>query len=107
MSDHENIVLDKSYRFAIRIVKMYQHLSSEKKEYVFSKQVLRSGTSTGENAEEAVGGISKADFRAKMSIAYKKARETEYWLRLLHNTGCSCIDYNRPQRIIENFVFDY
>ncbi len=87
MSDRENIVLSKSYRFAIRIVKMYQHLSSEKKEYILSKQVLRSGTSIGANAEEAVGGISKADFKAKMSIAYKEARETEYWLRLLHDTG--------------------
>jgi four helix bundle protein len=83
----ENIVLDKSYKFAVRIVKMYQFLSSEKREYVLSKQILRSGTSIGANAEEAVGGISKADFRAKMSIAYKEARETDYWLRLLNDSG--------------------
>ncbi len=64
---------------------MYQHLSSEGKEYIFSNQVLRSGTSIGSDAMEAVGGILKADFKAKMSIAYKEARETEYWLRLLHD----------------------
>ncbi len=65
---------------------MYQHLSSDKKEYILSKQVLRSGTAIGANIEEAIGGISKADFKAKMSIAYKEARETEYWLRLLKET---------------------
>jgi four helix bundle protein len=87
MNENENIVLTKSYNFAVRIVKMYQHLSTEKKEYVLSKQILRSGTSIGANTEEAVGGISKADFRAKMSIAYKEARETDYWLRLMNDTG--------------------
>ena len=87
MSENENVVLTKSYNFAVRIVKMYQHLSSEKKEFVLSKQILRSGTSVGANIEEAIGGISKADFRAKMSIAYKEARETDYWLRLLKDTG--------------------
>ncbi len=86
MSDNENIILKKSYDFAIRIVKMYRHLSVEKKEYVLSKQVLRSGTSIGANVEEAIGGISKADFKAKMGIAYKEARETDYWLRLLNDT---------------------
>ena len=80
---NENVILKKSYEFAVRIVRMYQHLSKEKKEYMLSKQVLRSGTSIGANAEEAVGGISKADFKAKMSISYKEA----YWLRLLHDTG--------------------
>lgn len=86
MSENENVVLTKSYNFAVRIVKMYQHLSSKKKEFVLSKQILRSGTSIGANIEEAIGGISKADFRAKMSIAYKEARETDYWLRLLKDT---------------------
>lgn len=87
MEEKQNIVLTKSYSFAVRIVKMYQHLSSEKKEYILSKQVLRSGTSIGANVEEAIGGISKADFKSKMSIAYKEARETDYWLRLLKDTG--------------------
>ncbi|RLD28713.1 MAG: four helix bundle protein [Bacteroidetes bacterium] len=57
-----------------------------KKEYVLSKQILKSGTSIGANVEEAIGGISKRDFRAKMSISYKEARETHYWLRLLKET---------------------
>ncbi len=81
-----NVIKEKSYSFAIRIVKLYKHLSQEKKEFILSKQVLRSGTSIGANVEEAIGGISKADFRAKLSIAYKETRETIYWLRLLKDT---------------------
>lgn len=82
----ENLIKDKSFDFAVRIVNLYKHLSREKKEFVLSKQLLRSGTSVGANVEEAVGGISKADFRAKLGTAYKEARETGYWLRLLHAT---------------------
>ena len=82
----ENVVKDKSFDFAVRIVNLYKHLSQEKKELVLSKQLLRSGTSVGANVEEAVGGVSKADFKAKLGIAYKEARETNYWLRLLHAT---------------------
>ncbi len=82
----ENIVQTKSYAFAVRIVRLYQHLSSSKKEFVLSKQVLRSGTSIGANVEEAIGGQSRADFVSKLSIAYKEARETCYWLRLLKDT---------------------
>lgn len=82
----ENVVKDKSFDFAVRIVNLYKHLSQEKKEFVLSKQLLRSGTSVGANVEEAIGGVSKADFRAKLGIAYKEARETTYWLRLLHAT---------------------
>ncbi len=70
-----NIIKEKSYSFAIRIVKLYKHLSQEKKEFILSKQVLRSGTSIGANVEEAVRGISKAEFRAKLSIAYKERLE--------------------------------
>lgn len=77
----ENIILDKSKAFALRIIKLYQFLCETKKEYVLSKQVLRSGTSIGANAQ------SKADFYAKMYIAYKEANETEYWLELLHKSG--------------------
>ncbi len=77
---------EKSYAFAVRVVRMYRHLSKEKREFVLSKQVLRSGTSIGANVEEAIGGVSKKDFAAKMSIAYKEARETSYWLRLLRET---------------------
>ena len=83
----ENIIQTKSYAFAVRIVRLYQHLSVEKKEFVLSKQVLRCGTSSGANVEEAIGGQSRADFVSKMSIAYKETRETSYWLRLLKDTG--------------------
>ncbi|MEN9523761.1 MAG: hypothetical protein RL065_2138 [Bacteroidota bacterium] len=82
----ENIILEKSFSYAVRVTKMYQYLTKEKKEFVLSKQVLRSGTSVGANVEEAIGGFSKADFNAKMSIAYKECRETLYWLRLLKET---------------------
>lgn len=82
----ENVVKDKSFDFAVRIVNLYKHLSQEKKEFVLSKQLLRSGTSVGANVEEAIGGVSKPDFKAKLGTAYKEARETKYWLRLLHAT---------------------
>ncbi|WP_321514826.1 four helix bundle protein [Marinifilum fragile] len=83
---YQNIIVEKSYQFAIRIVKLCQYLNKEKKEFVLSKLLLRSGTSIGANVEEAIGGISKKDFTAKMSIAYKEASETNYWIRLLKDT---------------------
>ncbi len=83
----ENIILNKSKAFAIRIIKLYQYLCNEKKEYILSKQVMRSGTSIGANAKEASQGQSKADFYAKLHIALKEASETEYWLELLHESG--------------------
>ena len=83
----ENVVQKKSYAFALRIVKLYRWLCEEKKEYVLSKQLLRSGTSIGANVEEAIGGQSEKDFLSKMTIAYKKARETHYWIRLMHDSG--------------------
>ena len=82
----ENVIQDKSYNFAIRIVKLYKHLSEEKREFVLSKQLLRSGTSIGANVEEAIGGQSRKDFFAKLTIAYKEARESKYWIRLLKDT---------------------
>ncbi|WP_227875122.1 four helix bundle protein [Oceanisphaera profunda] len=87
MMAQDNNVLNKSFEFSIRIVKLYQHLSKEQKEYVLSKQLLRSGTSIGANINEAQAGQSKADFASKMSIASKEARETKYWLELLCATG--------------------
>jgi len=83
----DNIVQEKSYQFAVRIVKLYKYLCEEKKEYTLSKQLLRSGTSIGANIEEAIGGQSEKDFFAKLTIAYKEARETHYWLRLLTDTA--------------------
>ena len=78
-----SVLLDKSLLFAARIVKLYRYLSKEKKETVISKQIVRSATSIGANANEAVYGISKADFIAKLQISLKETAETEYWLRLL------------------------
>jgi len=82
-----NILLEKSYKFSIRIIRLYQHISKLKKEYVLSKQILRSGTSIGANIEETIGAQSIKDFRARLSIAYREARETNYWLRLLRDSG--------------------
>ena len=83
----DNAVQIKSYDFALRIIKVYKHLSQEKKEFVLSKQLLRSGTSIGANMEEAQGVYSKKEFLSKVAIAYKEARETRYWIRLLHSTS--------------------
>jgi four helix bundle protein len=81
-----NLVLEKAFRFAVRIVKLTQHLQ-DKKEFILSKQLLRSGTSIGANVNEAQAGQSKKDFIAKMCIASKEARETKYWLDLLVETS--------------------
>ena len=79
--------MEKSYAFAVRIVKASRYLTEEKKAYVLSRQLLKSGTSIGANVEEAIGAQSKKDFFAKLSISYKEARESHYWLRLLRDTG--------------------
>ncbi len=84
---NENVIQEKSYAFALKIVKLYQHLVEQKKEYLLSGQLLRSGTSIGANVEEAIGAQAGRDFSAKMSIAYKEARETDYWLRILRDSG--------------------
>lgn len=84
----DNIIQIKSYAFLIRIINLYKFLISEHKEYVLSKQLLRCGTSIGAYIEEAIGGQSKKDFIAKLSIAYKEAREAHYWIRLLRDTDC-------------------
>ena len=81
-----NVIQKKSFAFAVRIVKLYKYLCEDKKEFILSKQLLRSGTSIGANVEEAIGGQSEKDFFAKLTISYKEARETHYWLRLLKAT---------------------
>ncbi len=86
MGTSNSIAYDKAYKFAIRIVKAYKYLTSEKKEYVLSKQLLRSGTSIGANLAEANGAISPQEFSSKVSIAYKETLETKYWLSLLKDT---------------------
>jgi four helix bundle protein len=78
----ESIVQQKAFAFAIRIVKLYQFLT-KKREFVLSKQILRSGTSIGANLEEAQGSQTRKDFRSKMTLVYKEARETRYWILLL------------------------
>lgn len=82
----DNVVVNKSFKFAIDTVTIYKYLC-EKNEYVLSKQLLRSGTSIGANIREAIDGQSKKDFLAKMNISLKEARETEYWIELLIETG--------------------
>jgi four helix bundle protein len=83
----ENVLKEKSYKFALRTVKLYQYLADEKKEFVMSKQVLRSGTSIGANIEEANQGQSKLDFIHKLSISQKESFETHYWIRLLRDSN--------------------
>jgi four helix bundle protein len=82
----ENVIVKKSLDFAVRVVNLYKYLYDERKEYVMSKQLLRSGTSVGANVREAVNAQSKRDFVAKMNISLKEAAETEYWLELLRKT---------------------
>jgi len=81
------MIADKSYRFAVRIVKLCQYLRDRKREYILSQQLERSGTSIRANVTEGQQGQSRADFVAKMSVALKETSETKYWLSLLHDTG--------------------
>lgn len=81
-----NVIQRKSFAFAVRVIRLYRHLLERKTDVVLIRQMLRSGTSIGANVEEAIGGQSKWDFIAKMSISCKEARETDYWLRLLAET---------------------
>lgn len=83
----DNILKNKSFDFAVRTVNLYKYLQDKKREFVLSKRLLRSGTSIGANVEEAIGGQSRSDFVAKLSIAYKEARESLYWIELLNKTG--------------------
>ena len=82
----QNVVKDKSFEFAIRIINLYKHLTGSKQEFVISKQLLRSGTSIGANICEAEQAQSTADFLSKISISLKESCESDYWIRLLHRT---------------------
>jgi four helix bundle protein len=82
----ENVIANKSYAFALRMIRLYQFLSEQKKEYVLSKHLLRSGTAIGAMVKESEHAQSKADFLNKMNVALKEANETEYWLMLLKDT---------------------
>lgn len=83
----QNIIQVKSYAFALRIVKLYKFLCEKKREFTLSRQIVRSGTSIGANIEEGVGAFSKKDFRYKLSIAYKEAQETKFWIKLLRDSN--------------------
>ena len=83
--EKKNIVKEKSYSFALRIVNLYKYLTVTKREYVLSKQILKSGTSIGANIEESTGCSTRKDFINKISIAYREARETKFWLNLLND----------------------
>ncbi|MEY8702416.1 four helix bundle protein [Francisella philomiragia] len=98
----DNLVLDKSFNFSIRVVKLYKYLCENKKEYILSKQLVRSGTSIGANINEAQAGQSKADFIAKMSIASKEARETKYWINLLIKTDYLDKDDKHVRSIVDD-----
>ncbi len=96
----DNVLREKSYAFALRVIKTYQYLCDDRKEFVLSKQLLRSGTSIGANVEEAIGGQSEKDFFAKITISYKEVRETHYWLRLLTDSGY--IPQNRSASLLKD-----
>jgi four helix bundle protein len=86
MSEKKSVLKEKSFVFAVRVIKLYQHLSEQKREFVLSKQILRSGTSVGANVREAQNAESNADFTHKLAIAQKEMDETLYWLELLQAT---------------------
>jgi len=87
MENKENVLKAKSFTFSLRVIKLYKYLNSEQKEYVLSKQVLRSGTSIGANIVEANHAQSRPDFVHKLSISLKEVHETQYWLELLRESG--------------------
>lgn len=99
----ENIIQEKSFDFALLTIEIYIKMKLQN-EYVLSKQLLRSGTSIGANVEEAIAGISKKDFTAKMSISSKEARETKYWLRLIDKSNIVKIDVSKPLIEIESII---
>lgn len=99
----ENVILDKSFGFALLIIELYKQMT-EQREFVLSKQILRSGTSIGANVEEATAAYSKKDFAAKMSIASKEARETRYWLRLIEKSQIANVDVKDYLSQIEEII---
>lgn len=96
----ENIILDKSFTFSIKIVNLYKYLCNEKKEYILSKQLLRCGTSIAANINEAQAGQSRNDFISKLSISSKEARETKYWIDLLIATDYLSLEDSFTKSIV-------
>ena len=99
----ENKILEMTFEFALQIIELYKILI-EKREFVLSKQLLKSGTSIGANVEEAIAAQSKRDFISKMSIASKEARETKYWLRLLSKSKLVDTDYSQYLQSIDHII---
>lgn len=98
----DNVIVDKSFAFAVRVVKLYKYLCDEKKEFILSKQLLRSGTSIGANVNEAQDAQSSNDFIAKLSISLKEARESNYWIELLIATNFLNLKDKHTQSIIND-----
>lgn len=99
----DNVIQIKSFQFALKMIALYKTLT-ENREFIISKQLLRSGTSIGANVEEAIAAQSKKDFVAKMAISSKEARETKYWLRLLDESRYIEIDYTEYLKDIEEII---
>jgi four helix bundle protein len=99
----ESLIQRKSFCFALKMIKLYRHLQDQK-EYVLSKQLLRSGTSIGANVEEASAAQSRKDFAAKMAISSKEARETKYWLRLLQESQLVKLDLTEELNQVDELI---
>ena len=102
MMNDKNLIVTKTYTFALQVIELYRFLCKDKKEYVLSKQLLRSGTSIGANVNEAQAAISKKDFIAKMSISSKEARESKYWIDLLVKTEYLSINDQHTKSLVND-----
>lgn len=96
----ENVIVSKSYTFSVKVVRFCFEMQKQKKEYIISRQLLRSATSVGANIEEAQGAISKAEFIAKIQISLKEAKETKYWIRLI--IDAEVFDTNKNFEILKD-----
>ncbi len=99
----ESIIQQKSFAFALRIIQLYRELQSQR-EFILSRQLLRSGTSIGANVEEASAGQSRRDFLAKMAVASKEARETRYWLKLLRESQLAAVDVSEELELVDELI---
>jgi four helix bundle protein len=99
----ESIIQQKSFAFALRIIQLYRELQSQR-EFILSRQLLRSGTSIGANVEEAGAGQSRRDFLAKMAVASKEARETRYWLKLLRESQLAAVDVSEELELVDELI---
>ncbi len=99
----ESIIQQKSFAFALRIIQLYRELQS-RREFILSRQLVRSGTSIGANVEEAGAGQSRRDFLAKMAVASKEARETRYWLKLLRESQLVAVDVSEELELVDELI---